>query len=81
MYDFGQKQSNDTGGASSLPDSPKPHGDKLADAEQGAGGERHLRQESPVSDSAPGTPDSPKPHGDKLANSVQKTTKDGGQGR
>ena len=75
MSDFGQKQSKPPAEAPGSPDSPKPHGDKLARAVRGLGGGKQLSPEVGASDSAPGTPDSPKPHGDKLANAVRAAAK------
>jgi hypothetical protein len=81
MSNFGQKQHDDTGGLPSTPDSPKPLGDKLADAVRGAVEDGRPRQEGGASDSAPGTPDSPKPHGDKFASAVNAAAKRGQPGR
>jgi hypothetical protein len=77
MSDFGQKQPDGAAGAPGLPDSPKPHGDKLAGAVRGSGGGEQPSKEAGAPDSAPGTPDSPKPHGDKLAKAVRAAAKGG----
>jgi hypothetical protein len=77
MSDFGQRQPDDAAEPPGSPDSPKPHGDKLAGAVQGADGDGRPGQEVGASDRAPGTPDSPKPHGDKLATAVRAAAKGG----
>jgi hypothetical protein len=73
MSNFGQKQPDPAPGEPGSPDSPKPHGDKLAGVARGA--DKRPSQEGGASNSAPGTPDSPKPHGDKLANAVRAAAK------
>jgi hypothetical protein len=80
MSNFDQKQPDGSADAPGSLDSPKPHGDKLAGAVQGATGDERPSQGAGASDSAPGAPDSPKPHGDKLANVVRAAAK-GGQPR
>ncbi len=77
MSNFGQTQADDGTVSPGSPDSPKPHGDKLANAVTDAAGGGPPDQQAGSPRETPTTGDSPKPHGDKLSNAVQGTVSGG----